>query len=609
MAEVRKGRLRRWIGALWGLVDGLRRFTVNLIFLLFMAVVLAWIFATQTPQVPEGAALLLAPGGDLVEENSVTSPLILLREGAGHPESPMSDLIEALTAARTDNRIRALVIDTDKLEGAGLAKVEELRRAIADFRAAGKSVYAWGSRFDQAQYLLAASAEEVTLAPDGHVLVRGFARYTSYFKGLLDKLGIKIHVFKVGTWKSFTEPYTRDTMSEEDRLATTDLLQQAWSLFRQGVAESRKLPVEAVDRYVADFPEALAAVQGDTARLALETKLVDAVLPKDAWEARLKERLGASADGKGFKQVSLPAYLDAVRAARPPLTGKVAVLVAQGTILDGEQPPGAVGGDTLARIIQAAREDDQVKAVVLRIDSPGGSAYASEVIRRELELTRQAGKPVVASLSAVAASGGYWIATGADEIWASPSTLTGSIGIFAMFPDISEPLSRLGITVDGVATSSLAGALDPRRPLDPAAAEAMQWGIRHGYNRFIQRVAEGRRLSVEDVEKVAQGRVWLGVEAHARGLVDKLGGFEQAVAAAAQRAGLERFEVIRAETELPVRDRLLRHLFETVGPSRELVSPPGPVGRLVANFETRAGDLLRWNDPNHVYAHCLCGGL
>ncbi len=377
MAEVRKGRLRRWIGALWGLVDGLRRFTVNLIFLLFMAVVLAWIFATQTPQVPEGAALLLAPGGDLVEENSVTSPLTLLREGAGHPESPMSDLIEALTAARTDNRIRALVIDTDKLEGAGLAKVEELRRAIADFRAAGKSVYAWGSRFDQAQYLLAASAEEVTLAPDGHVLVRGFARYTSYFKGLLDKLGIKIHVFKVGTWKSFTEPYTRDTMSEEDRLATTDLLQQAWSLFRQGVAESRKLPVEAVDRYVADFPEALAAVQGDTARLALETKLVDAVLPKDAWEARLKERLGASADGKGFKQVSLPAYLDAVRAARPPLTGKVAVLVAQGTILDGEQPPGAVGGDTLARIIQAAREDDQVKAVVLRIDSPGGSAYAS----------------------------------------------------------------------------------------------------------------------------------------------------------------------------------------------------------------------------------------
>lgn len=386
MAEVRKGRLRRWIGALWGLVDGLRRFTVNLIFLLFMAVVLAWIFATQTPQVPEGAALLLAPGGDLVEENSVTSPLTLLREGAGHPESPMSDLIEALTAARTDNRIRALVIDTDKLEGAGLAKVEELRRAIADFRAAGKSVYAWGSRFDQAQYLLAASAEEVTLAPDGHVLVRGFARYTSYFKGLLDKLGIKIHVFKVGTWKSFTEPYTRDTMSEEDRLATTDLLQQAWSLFRQGVAESRKLPVEAVDRYVADFPEALAAVQGDTARLALETKLVDAVLPKDAWEARLKERLGASADGKGFKQVSLPAYLDAVRAARPPLTGKVAVLVAQGTILDGEQPPGAVGGDTLARIIQAAREDDQVKAVVLRIDSPGGSAYASEVIRRELEV-------------------------------------------------------------------------------------------------------------------------------------------------------------------------------------------------------------------------------
>lgn len=606
MAEARKGWLRRFFGAIWGLIDGLRRLILNLLFLLLVAVLLVVFFVTQPPHVPDGAALLLAPGGDLVEETTVTSPLSLLREGADHPETPMSDVLEALAAARDDRRIRALVIDTDKLEGAGLAKVQELRRAIAEFRAAGKSVYAWGARFDQAQYLLAASAEEVTLAPDGHVLVRGLARYTTYFKGLLDKLGVKVHVFKVGTWKSFTEPYTRDSMSPEDRQATVELLQGAWGLVRQGVAESRNLTPEAVDRYVQGFKDLLATAQGDGARMALDAKLVDALLPKGEWEQRLRDRLGAGEDGKGFKHIELPAYLDALRASRPDSANKVAVLVAQGAILDGEQPPGAVGGDTLARMIRAVREDDAVKALVLRIDSPGGSAFASEVIRRELDLTRRAGKPVVASMSAVAASGGYWIATGADEIWASPGTITGSIGIFAMFPELVEPLARLGLTVDGVATSRFAGALDPRRPLDPEAAEALQWGIRHGYDSFIRRVADGRKMSAEAVEGVAQGRVWLGTEAQARGLVDHLGGFEQAVAAAAQRAGLERFEVIRAEAELPVRDRLMRHLLDSVAPALPTAATPSPFARVLADLQIRAGELLRWNDPGHLYAHCLC---
>lgn len=608
MAQARKGWIRRLFGALWRFIDGLRRLTLNLLFLLVVGLLAVVFFVSLTPHVPDGAALVLAPGGDLVEEASVTSPLTLLREGAGHPETPVSEVLEALAAARDDRRIRALVIDIDKLESAGLAKVQELRRAIAEFRAAGKPVYAWGARYDQAQYLLAAAAEEVALAPDGHVLVRGLARYTTYFKGLLDKLGVKVHVFKVGTWKSFTEPYTRDSMSPEDRQATTELLQGAWGLIRQGVAESRKLPPEAVDHYVQSFGELIAAARGDGAKMALDAKLVDVLLPKDEWEERLRDRLGAGEDGKGYKHIDLPAYLEALRGERPQQGGKVAVLVAQGAILDGEQPPGAVGGDTLARMIRAAREDHGVKALVLRIDSPGGSAFASEVIRRELELTRKAGKPVVASMSAVAASGGYWIATGADEIWASPGTITGSIGIFAMFPELAEPLAKLGLTLDGVATSRLAGALDPRRPLDPEAAEALQWGIRHGYASFIQRVAEGRRMSPEAVESVAQGRVWLGVEAQARGLVDQLGGFEQAVAAAAQRAGLERFQVIRAETEMPVRDRLLRHLLDAAAPwLDQMAAPRAPLGRIVAELQAQAGELLRWNDPGHLYAHCLCG--
>jgi protease-4 len=607
VAEVRKARLRRFLGTIGRFIDGLRRLVLNLVFLLVVALLVGVFLAARPRDVPDGAALVLAPGGSLVEETSVTSPLTLLREGPGHPETPMADLLEALAAARADSRIRALVIDTDKLEGGGLAKLQELRHAIADFRAAGKPVYAWGARFDQAQYLLAAAAEEITLAPDGHVLVRGFARYTTYFKGLLDKLGIKVHVFKVGTWKSFTEPYTRDGMSEEDRQATTELLQGVWGLYRQAVAESRQLAPEAVDHYVQAFKDLLAAADGDAARMALDARLVDALLPKDQWEARLKERLGPAADGKGYKRIELPAYLEALRAARASVPDKVAVLVAQGAILDGEQPPGAVGGDTLARMIQGVREDEAVKALVLRIDSPGGSAYASEVIRRELELTRQAGKPVVVSMSAVAASGGYWIATGADEIWASPGTVTGSIGIFALFPEVAEPLARLGLTVDGVETSKLAGALDPRRPLAPEAAEALQLGIRHGYGNFIKRVAEGRRMSPEAVEAVAQGRVWLGPQAREKGLVDEIGGFEQAVAAAARRAGLARFEVIRAEAELPVRERMMRHLLDSATP---WLPPPGasrsPFAAVLADLQARAGELLGWNDPGHLYAHCLC---
>src|SRR5574337_138014 len=579
MAEMRKGRLRRFLGAIWRGVDGLRRVFLNLVFLLVVAILLAGWLASRPPAVPEGAALVLAPGGDLVEENGVASSIALLKEGSGRSETPMAEILEALAYARADSRIHALVIDTDKLQGGGMAKLQELRRSIA----------------------------EVTMAPDGHLLVRGFARYTTYFKGLLDKLGIQIHVFKVGTWKSFTEPYTRENMSEADREATKDLLYGAWTLYRQAVAESRKLAPEAVEHYVQAFKDLLAAAKGDAARMALDAKLVDALLPKDAWEARLQERLGKAEDGKGYKRIDLADYLAAVREARPRQADKVAVLVAQGAILDGEQPPGAVGGDSLARMIRAAREDDAVKALVLRIDSPGGSAFASEVIRRELERTRQAGKPVIASMSSVAASGGYWIATGADEIWADPGTLTGSIGIFAMFPVLAEPLARLGLTVDGVETSRMAGALDPRRPLDPEAAEALQLAIRHGYATFIRRVAEGRKMTPEAVEAVAEGRVWLGTEAKERGLVDDLGGFEQAVASAARRAKLERFEVIRAEAELPVRERFLRHLLDSAAPwLASTAQPASPFAKLFAELQAKAGELLRWNDPNHVYAHCLC---
>jgi protease-4 len=419
-----------------------------------------------------------------------------------------------------------------------------------------------------------------------------------------------VHVFRVGEYKSFSEPFTRNDMSEEDREATRDLLDGLWRQVRTDVAATRRMDTAALDRYIVGYRDALAAADGDAARAARDAGLVDRLSTRDEWRARLVERVGSADDGRNFRHVEVDDYLAAVEAARRPAADAVAVLVAQGAIVDGEQPAGVVGGDSFAKLIRQAREDETVKAVVLRIDSPGGSAWASELIRRELELTRRVGKPVIASMSSTAASGGYWIAAGANEIWAAPASLTGSIGIFAMFPEFAEPLKRLGISVDGVATAPLAGALDPRRPLDPVAAEALQLGIEHGYRRFLDTVAHARGMSAEEVDAVARGRVWTGATAAELGLVDKLGGLPAAVAAAAAAAGLKEYEVRRPQALQSLEQRLLHRLLSSV-PSLPTAegggdAQAGPLARLVAGLERSAAELLYWNDPQHLYAHCLC---
>ncbi|TAH45682.1 MAG: signal peptide peptidase SppA [Betaproteobacteria bacterium] len=589
-------------------------FVARAVFYLFVALtlgILVALFLQPAPQVPQGAALVLRPAGTLVEQAVFDEPLALLRAG-GVPTGRvvLAEQLEAIRAARSDDRIAALVIETDRLQGAGLSKLAELREAVADFKSSGKPVLARGDRYDQAQYYLASVADEVHLSPDGFVLMRGLARYGMYFKDALDKLGVRMHVFRVGEYKSFAEPFTRNDMSDEDRAASRDLIEGLWTLFRDDVVASRKLADGALDAYVGGYRDALAATGGDAAQAAVNARLVDRLSTRDQWRARLMERVGHDAEGEDFRRVELDAYLEALRRARPAAGERVAVIVAQGTIIDGEEPAGVVAGDTYARLIREAREDESVKAVLLRIDSPGGSAFASELIRRELELTRQAGKPVVASMSSVAASGGYWIATGADEIWASPATLTGSIGIFALFPEITEPLKRLGISVDGVATSPLAAAFDPRRPLEPAAAEAMQFGIEHGYRRFIETVAQARRMTAAEVDKVARGRVWTGQAAAGLGLVDRIGGLDAALAATARRAGLTHYDVVWPEAIESIEQRLMRRLIGLAGTVGLLeASGPAtaaPVAAVVADLQRGVRELMRWNDPRHQYVHCLC---
>ncbi|MDD3352986.1 signal peptide peptidase SppA [Zoogloea sp.] len=604
--NARPGVVRGLFSWIWRTIDRFRQVSLNLIFLAVLAFLVAGWWASRPPPLPVDAALLIAPSGQLVEQRTARSPMAVLQGSDGIRQVLLRDVVEAIRFATTDSHIKALVIEVDGLAGAGLSKLEEIAAAVADFRQAGKKVYAHGKNFSQLQYHLGAQADEVYLSPDGYVLLTGLGRYPTYFKGLFDQVGVRMQVFRVGTYKSFVEPYTRSDMSEEDRQATRLYLDAAWQAFQADILKVRPQAAPHLARYTADASAVLAESAGDAARMALAAGLVDGLKTADQWRDFLKEKIGPSDDGKHYKHVDMATYVAHKRGALPDHAAQVGILVAQGAIADGEQPSGVVGGDTLAGLIRQAREDDNVKAVVLRVDSPGGSATASEVIRRELELTRQAGKPVVVSMSSVAASGGYWIAMGADEVWASPTTLTGSIGIFAMMPDLSGPMSRLGLAVDGVGTTPLANGIDPRRPLDPQVASLLQQSIEHGYRRFLELVAQGRKMDLAAVDQVAQGRVWLGSQAKEQGLVDHLGGLEAAIRAAAARAKLTEYSVSYVEKPLSPRDQLLSRLLDNGESGENARLRPSLVEQSLDRLKAELQALSLWNDPGQAYLHCLC---
>lgn len=589
---------------LWFVVDVLRRTLANLLLLIVVVAIGLSVWLHRPPEVADGVALVIAPNGALVEALTPAQPFDLLEDG-GVGEVRVDDLVTAIRRAAADSRIRALVIEPERLDAAGFARLASLREAILAFKASGKPVHARARRYDQGQYYLASVADTVALAPDGFVLLQGLARFDTYYKRALDTLGVKVQVFRAGKYKSFVEPYTRSDMSPEDREVTTELLDTVWSLLRDDVAAGRKLAASAVDNYVLDTRRLLAAAEGDTARLAHDQGLVDALLDDEQWRRFQIEEIGADAVTGEPARVDVDTYLAATRDWTPRDGAGIAVLTLQGAIVDGEGPPGTVGGDEVAELLRELRDDEQVRAVVVRIDSPGGSAFASEQIRVAMQGVRSAGKPVVASLASVAASGGYWIATGAQEIWAAPATLTGSIGVFGLFPDLSGPMDRLGLDVDGVATAPLAGALDPRRGLSEDAAAALQMSVDHTYRRFLQRVAEARNLSLAQADAVAQGRVWTGAEAQRKGLVDTLGGLDQAIAAAARLAGVSQYHRVDVHEPLPLKLQLLQELLPELG-----TLPAGSVGaRWLTQLRRQARELWLWNDPAHLYSHCLCGPL
>ena len=444
----------------------------------------------------------------------------------------------------------------------------------------------------------------------GGVLLTGFGLYRNYFKSALEKLLIQFHVFRVGTYKSALEPFLRDNMSEYAKDANLSWLNVLWDAYKTKVAQLRDLSPQDIDDYINNGPGYLARVGGDDAQLALDLGLVDALKTRDEVRDDLIRLVGADEDKGTFKRIEFNEYLAVVRpkflkthADR----SKVGVIVAQGIILDGNQPTGRIGGDTLADLIRQARQDDEIKTVVVRIDSPGGNALASDIIRRELEITRQAGKPVIVSMGSVAASGGYWIASAADQIWAAPTTITGSIGIYSAFPTFEKSLDYLGVHNDGVGTTRLADAFDTARPLNPILADTMEQMIQHSYSRFIQKVSEGRNMAPEDVEKIAQGRVWAGITAKELGLVDAIGNLQDAIRSAAEMAALKVYDVIYVKQPLTAREKMIKRLNQFLtGVVNNIRGQTVPRAvRMYEKFGSELEHVMELNDPKGVYAYCL----
>ncbi len=606
--------LMGFFGLVWRILDGIRKVLHLVLLLVIFGFILAALH-TSIPIVPRSAALVVAPEGELVEQLS-SDPLrraVGQASGGPAPETLLKDVVDAIEAAKSDSRIKLIVLDVGNLSASGLSKLQEIGAALRDFRGAGKRVVVGADSLDQTQYYLAAQAGEVYLDPLGLVFVDGFSYYRMFLKDAIDKLGVDVNVFRAGTFKSFTDQFSRSDMAPSEREESSVWLEALWSAYSQDVTRARSLPANALNEYVADAPAALAAVNGDAAKLALQRGLVTGLKSRRQLADELKSLVGEDQDSHSFNSIGMSQYLASVRSKRvlrSKSDAKVGIVVASGEILDGHQPPGTIGGDSTADLLRQARYDNTIKAVVLRVDSPGGSMFASEQILREVQTLRKAGKPVVVSMSTYAASGGYYISAAANQIFASPTTLTGSIGVFSVVPTFQRTLDKLGVKVDGIGTTALAGNLHLDRALLPASRQILQSSVDHAYAEFLRRVGEGRKKSVEDVDKIAQGRVWAGIDAQRIGLVDHLGGLKDATDAAAKLAELgPDYDVDYIESELTLREQLLMQLRSEVlrlGQMAGLIPARSEVEMVIDPLLEQARAIARLNDPRGLYAYCWC---
>lgn len=496
-----------------------------------------FIYFADRVAIADHTVLVLDLQGALVEESpgGLRDKVLGELQGQATDSVRLRDLQMALALAEKDPRIDRVLLKLDDFKGAGLASLREAAAALEKFKTSGKPVMAWSAGYDQRQYYLAAHASQVAVHPMGTVFIEGFGRQRNYYKEALDKLGIEANLIRVGQYKSAGEPFILSQASAQALKAEAHVYDALWQLYTEGIEQARKLPPGSVVQHIDSLPGALQAVKGDAGQLVKDWKWVDQLQTFESLRQTLMSTVGKDEDGKTFRQVGFKDYL---RAQYQPVKGEhIAVIVAQGEIGDGRAPAGKIGGLSTSDLIRKATEDEDVKAIVLRVNSPGGSVLGSELIRDQLRIARENGKPVVVSMGDVAASGGYWIAMSADQIWADASTITGSIGVFAMLPTGEGLMRKLGVNTGGYRTTWLAGAYDPRKALDPRVQALVQSGVEHIYADFIGKAAQARKLEVAQVDALAQGRIWTGAQAQAHGLVDRVGSFNDAVDAAREFVG------------------------------------------------------------------------
>ncbi|WP_259368745.1 signal peptide peptidase SppA [Colwellia sp. Bg11-12] len=614
-APVKQSALKRVTLKIFSLLNSFRKIIVNLVFFIVLFFFIAAIGGDdETIVVPENTALVLNITGDIVEQKHVIDPMDALitealEEKEKNPEVLITDIINVIESAKNDKRIKMIVLQLQGVNSTGLSKLQDIAQALEEFKATGKQIIAVGDQYSQDQYYLASSADEVWLNPRGWLLLDGYGRYQLYFKSALEKLSISQHIFRVGTYKSAVEPYMRDDMSVAAKEANKLWLSDLWSQYKSDVARNRKFSIDNFDEDADVLVAKLEKAEGNIAQYALDNLWVDALKNRQDMKKSLIKLVGKNAAGDSYNHISFKHYLSATSPLYPiinPNSDKVAVIVAKGTILDGNQKPGAVGGDSTAALLREARLNSKVKAVVLRVDSPGGSAYASEIIRQEIELIKQAGKPVVASMGTYAASGGYWISAPADKIIASPATITGSIGIYGFFMTFENSLSKLGVYTDGVGTTDIAG-FGVTRPLTEGMAKVFQLNINRGYQDFISLVAENRNMTLEQVDNIAQGRVWSGLKAKELGLVDELGNLTSAIDAAAELADLETYDTLLIEIEKSPKDLFLQGLVgqaTSFFPESEIISLSN-TDKLFLQLKNQLSHLNLLNDPQGIYSLCM----
>jgi len=613
MAQQRSFPVKFALGV-WHFINGSRKVFLNLLFLLFLYLLYTAIQPPELFRLKPDSTLVIRPYGMVVEQYSTTPLDRALQEATGQEstETRLRDMLEAIHRAAGDSNITQLVIDPNYMWGIGLAALKDLEHALDAFRSTGKSVIAVAQNLGQQQYYLASLADEVWLDPNGTIWIDGYSSYRHFYREGLEKLAVEINLFRVGEYKSAMEPYIRDDMSDAAKEAGKFWLSNLWQQYLEGVAENRGLILESLQASIDDLPDQLEKVNGDFAKYSLDLGLVDRLMTAPEMRQELARRGTPDQAGDSYRAVGMQDYLDISESARRyGGSNRIAIVVAEGEIVRGRHPAGRIGSISMAEQLRRVARDDNVTAVVLRINSPGGEVFATETLHRELQQVRDAGKTVVVSMGNVAASGGYWMAMAADEVWASPATITGSIGVFAMLPTFGATLNKIGVHTDGFGTTDMAGKLRLDKPLDPGIARIFQSNIERTYRQFISLVSAARGIDdLEEVDRLAQGRVWTGEQALEHGLIDKTGTFQDAIEASARIAGLgDDYQIEWIEAKKSALDEFFTD-FMTSAVTRFNLSISLPASPQVPWLQGMLDDLefiASRQGRFTIAAHCLCG--